>query len=82
MHMQLVKERNFRSVFLTTRLGSAKHVVLSRRGHTDLRPERNAPMQELVLPQVNAFISYAHEDGEHAGQAKRVLAEVGINAFL
>lgn len=39
-------------------------------------------MQELVLPQVNAFISYAHEDGEHAGQAKRVLAEVGINAFL
>jgi hypothetical protein len=39
-------------------------------------------MQELGLPPVNAFISYSHEDGEYAGQAKRVLAEVGINAFL
>jgi hypothetical protein len=39
-------------------------------------------MHELGLPQGNAFISYSHEDAEYAGQAKRVLAEVSINAFL
>jgi len=33
-------------------------------------------------PSVIAFISYSHEDRKYGAQAKRVLAEVGIQAFL
>jgi len=34
------------------------------------------------LPKVTAFISYAHVDREHGRQARNVLREVGIDAFL
>ena len=44
MHMQRVKERNFQSVFQTTRHGSAKHAVLNRRAHTDLGPRSESKM--------------------------------------
>lgn len=39
-------------------------------------------MAPTVLPKVTAFISYSHADREYGGQARRVLAEVGIDAFL
>jgi len=37
---------------------------------------------DQTLSRTKAFISYSHVDREHAAQAKRVLAEVGIDAFL
>ena len=36
----------------------------------------------MSLPKSRAFISYSHADREYGGQAKKVLAEVGIDAFL
>ncbi len=35
-----------------------------------------------MLPKLTAFISYAHSDRRYAGQARRVLSEVGIDGFL
>ena len=37
---------------------------------------------DITCPKVSAFISYAHEDGKLVGQAKSVLTDVGIDAFL
>ncbi len=39
-------------------------------------------MDVIGLPKVSAFISYSHADREYGCQAKRVLAEVNIEAFL
>jgi len=39
-------------------------------------------MQGKSLPEINAFISYSHVDRKFGRDAKRVLAEVGIDAFL
>ena len=36
----------------------------------------------LVLPKITAFISYSHKDRKFGAQAKAVLAEVGVEAFL
>ncbi|MBZ5636361.1 MAG: toll/interleukin-1 receptor domain-containing protein [Acidobacteriia bacterium] len=33
-------------------------------------------------PKINAFISYSHEDRKFGAEAKAVLAEIGIGAFL
>lgn len=35
-----------------------------------------------ILPKVNAFISYSHEDRKYAGQTKTLLGTFGIDAFL
>jgi hypothetical protein len=39
-------------------------------------------MAESARHNVRAFVSYSHQDRQYGGQAKRVLAEVGIDAFL
>ena len=39
-------------------------------------------MSETGRRKAKAFISYAHTDRKYGGQAKAVLAEVGIAAFL
>ena len=39
-------------------------------------------MERMSLLNVIAFISYSHVDREYGAQAKAVLAEVGIDAFL
>jgi hypothetical protein len=39
-------------------------------------------MTEADLPKVAAFISYSHVDREYGAQARAVLHEVGIDAFL
>ena len=39
-------------------------------------------MTEQQLPVVTAFVSYSHLDREFGHQAKAVLGEVGIDAFL
>ena len=39
-------------------------------------------MTEANLPKVAAFISYSHSDREYGAQARAVLGEVGIDAFL
>ena len=36
----------------------------------------------IILPKTTAFISYAHADRKYGAQAKNVLAEIGIEAFL
>jgi hypothetical protein len=36
----------------------------------------------IVLPKTTAFISYSHKDRKFGAEAKSVLAEVGIEAFL
>ena len=50
------------------------------------RPTRKSSRQtgkaSEVLPDVRAFISYSHVDRKYGAQAKSVLAEVGIEAFL
>jgi hypothetical protein len=38
--------------------------------------------KSIVLPETTAFISYSHKDRKFGAQAKGVLAEVGIDAFL
>lgn len=35
-----------------------------------------------MATKVTAFISYSHEDRKYGAQAKSVLSEVGIEAFL
>jgi hypothetical protein len=39
-------------------------------------------MEGSNLPKTSAFISYSHADRKYGAQAKSVLAEVGIDAFL
>lgn len=39
-------------------------------------------MERMSLPNIIAFISYSHADREYGVQAKAVLAEFGIDAFL
>jgi hypothetical protein len=36
----------------------------------------------IALPKTTAFISYSHKDRKYGAQAKGVLAEIGIEAFL
>lgn len=36
----------------------------------------------IVIPKITAFISYSHKDRKYGAEAKAVLAEVGIEAFL
>jgi len=36
----------------------------------------------IVTPETRAFISYSHKDRKRGAEAKTVLAEVGIEAFL
>src|ERR1700733_5688190 len=36
----------------------------------------------IVIPKITAFISYSHKDRKDSAEAKAVLAEVGIEAFL
>jgi hypothetical protein len=38
--------------------------------------------KKVNLPKVTAFISYSHKDRKYGAQAKSVLEEVGIDAFL
>jgi hypothetical protein len=38
--------------------------------------------KRISRPKAIAFISYSHEDRKHGAQAKSVLAEIGIEAFL
>ena len=42
----------------------------------------NKKKRDSPEPTVTAFISYSHEDRKYGGQAKSVLAEVDIQAFL
>lgn len=37
---------------------------------------------KLVIPKLTAFISYSHKDRKYGAEAKAVLGEVGIEAFL
>ena len=43
---------------------------------------KNERQSYMTLPIVTAFVSYSHKDREYGGQAKSVLREVGIDAFL
>ena len=36
----------------------------------------------METPKVTAFVSYSHKDRKYGGQAKAVLGEIGIDAFL
>ncbi len=38
--------------------------------------------KDIILPKTTAFISYSHKDRMHGAEAKGVLAQIGIDAFL
>lgn len=42
----------------------------------------NDAKPSIVVPNTTAFISYSHKDRSFGAQAKKVLSEVGIDAFL